>query len=317
MSSLKMCDRKTEIEAAGKRDNAAGGNLPEGVSMTAYDVFPGITVIYNDIRAERFSGRSYESGSIFEINHCRKGRIEYELAEGEGDEFRYLAPGDLSISCRTDFREDAYFPLHYYQGITILIDTGQTPGCLSCFLDDVEVHPELLMKKFDNNGRGYITRSNESIEHIFSELYSVPEEIKKGYLKVKILELLLFLSAMEPEAAEETKMVSAAHARLAKDICRYLTERMDRKVTLDMLAETFHVSATLIKTCFKDVYGVSVYSYIRTQKMEKAAVMLRETEMQITEIAGALGYDNSSKFAKAFKDIQGVTPGAYRKKQSL
>ena len=43
----------------------------------------------------------------------------------------------------------------------------------------MEVHPELLMKKFDNNGRGYITRSNESIEHIFSELYSVPEE-KKG-----------------------------------------------------------------------------------------------------------------------------------------
>ncbi len=287
--------------------------MKDSISMTSYDVFPGITVIYNDIRAERVSGRHYESGSVFEINHCRRGRIEYELAEGGGDEFRYLAPGDLSVSCRNDFREEAYFPLHYYQGITILIDTGQTPGCLSCFLDDVEVRPELLMKKFDNSGRGYITRSNESIEHIFSELYSVPNEIKKGYLKVKILELLLFLSAMEPEAADETKMVSAAHARLAKEVCRYLTEQMDRKVTLNMLAETFHVSATLIKTCFKDVYGVSVYSYIRTQKMEKAAVMLRETEMQVTEIAGALGYDNSSKFAKAFKDVQGVAPVAYRK----
>ena len=287
--------------------------MKDSISMTSYDVFPGITVIYNDIRAERVSGRHYESGSVFEINHCRRGRIEYELAEGGGDEFRYLAPGDLSVSCRNDFREEAYFPLHYYQGITILIDTGQTPGCLSCFLDDVEVRPELLMKKFDNSGRGYITRSNESIEHIFSELYSVPNEIKKGYLKVKILELLLFLSAMEPEAAAETKMVSAAHARLAKEVCRYLTEQMDRKVTLNMLAETFHVSATLIKNCFKDVYGVSVYSYIRTQKMEKAAVMLRETEKQVTEIAGALGYDNSSKFAKAFKDVQGVAPVAYRK----
>ena len=224
--------------------------MKDSISMTSYDVFPGITVIYNDIRAERVSGRHYESGSVFEINHCRRGRIEYELAEGGGDEFRYLAPGDLSVSCRNDFREEAYFPLHYYQGITILIDTGQTPGCLSCFLDDVEVRPELLMKKFDNSGRGYITRSNESIEHIFSELYSVPNEIKKGYLKVKILELLLFLSAMEPEAADETKMVSAAHARLAKEVCRYLTEQMDRKVTLNMLAETFHVSATLIKTCF-------------------------------------------------------------------
>ena len=291
--------------------------MKDSISMTSYDVFPGITVIYNDICAERVSGRHYESGSVFEINHCRRGRIEYELAEGGGDEFRYLAPGDLSVSCRNDFREEAYFPLHYYQGITVQIDTGQAPGCLSCFLEDVDVHPEILMKKFDNNGRGYITRSNESIEHIFSELYSVPGEIKKGYLKVKILELLLFLSAMEPEAAGESKMVSAAHAGLAKDICRYLTERMDRKVTLNMLAETFHVSATLIKNCFKDVYGVSVYSYIRTQKMEKAAVMLRETDMQVTEIAGTLGYDNSSKFAKAFKDIQGVTPGAYRKKQSL
>ena len=77
------------------------------------------------------------------------------------------------------------------------------------------------------------------------------------------------------------------------------------------------MSATLIKNCFKDVYGVSVYSYIRTQKMEKAAVMLRETDMQVTEIAGTLGYDNSSKFAKAFKDVKGVTPGVYRKKQRL
>ena len=291
--------------------------MKDSISMTSYDVFPGITVIYNDICAERVSGRHYESGSVFEINHCRRGRIEYELAEGGGDEFRYLAPGDLSVSCRNDFREEAYFPLHYYQGITVQIDTGQAPGCLSCFLEDVDVHPEILMKKFDNNGRGYITRSNESIEHIFSEFYSVPGEIKKGYLKVKILELLLFLSAMEPEAAGESKMVSAAHAGLAKDICRYLTERMDRKVTLNMLAETFHVSATLIKNCFKDVYGVSVYSYIRTQKMEKAAVMLRETAMQVTEIAGTLGYDNSSKFAKAFKDVKGVTPGVYRKKQRL
>ena len=291
--------------------------MKDSISLTSYDVFPGITVIYNDICAERVSGRHYESGSVFEINHCRRGRIEYELAEGGGDEFRYLAPGDLSVSCRNDFREEAYFPLHYYQGITVQIDTGQAPGCLSCFLEDVDVHPEILMKKFDNNGRGYITRSNESIEHIFSELYSVPGEIKKGYLKVKILELLLFLSAMEPEAAGESKMVSAAHAGLAKDICRYLTERMDRKVTLNMLAETFHVSATLIKNCFKDVYGVSVYSYIRTQKMEKAAVMLRETDMQVTEIAGTLGYDNSSKFAKAFKDVKGVPPGVYRKKQRL
>ncbi len=173
------------------------------------------------------------------------------------------------------------------------------------------------MKKFDNGGKGYVARSNESIEHIFSELYSVPEEIKRGYLKVKVLELLLFLSAMKPEEAAKTRAVSASHAKLAKDVCKYLTERMNQRITLDMLSEVFHVSGTQIKTSFKDVYGSSVYSYIRTQKMKKAAALIRETDLPVTEIAGALGYDNGSKFAKAFRDTHGVSPAAYRKTCSL
>lgn len=317
MECLKTSDKKTKAAKTPCSEYMAQYNTHEETSRESFEVFPGITVIYNDVRGESFADRQCHSNSILEINHCRRGRIEYESAEGTEDEFRYLAPGDLSISCGADFRKKAYFPLQYYQGITIIIDTGQAPGCLSCFLDDVEVRPELLMQKFDNRGRGYIARSNESVEHIFSELYSVPEEIKKGYLKVKILELLLFLSAMEPEAANETKTVSAEHARLAKEVCRYLTDRMDRRITIDMLADKFHVSATLIKNCFRDVYGTSVYSYIRTQKMEKAAAILRETDLPVTEIAGRLGYDNSSKFAGAFRDVHGTTPAAYRKISSL
>ena len=40
MSSLKMCDRKTEIEAGGRGTIPQEAICPEGVSMTAYDVFP-------------------------------------------------------------------------------------------------------------------------------------------------------------------------------------------------------------------------------------------------------------------------------------
>ncbi len=36
-----------------------------------------------------------------------------------------------------------------------------------------------------------------SIEHIFADLYAVPEQIKLPYFKVKILELLLYLEALE------------------------------------------------------------------------------------------------------------------------
>lgn len=55
------------------------------------------------------------------------------------------------------------------------------------------------MEKFCANGGYFAARSSASVEHIFSELYSVPEEIRKGYFKVKVLELLLFLSALPTE----------------------------------------------------------------------------------------------------------------------
>ena len=41
--------------------------------------------------------------------------------------------------------------------------------------------------------------------------------------------------------------------------------------------------------------------------------VLRETEDSVLEIAGALGYGNGSKFAKAFREVMGTSPAAYRR----
>lgn len=46
--------------------------------------------------------------------------------------------------------------------------------------------------------------------------------------------------------------------------------------------------------------------------MESAAYMLEHTDKPVVEIAGEHGYDNSSKFASAFRSVKGVSPGTYR-----
>ena len=74
----------------------------------------------------------------------------------------------------------------------------------------------------------------------------------------------------------------------------------------------FHVSQTVLKGAFKGVYGVPVYSYMRTQKMQSAALLLKQTDLPVMEIAGRSGYDNGSKFAAAFRDIMGMSPNEYR-----
>ena len=60
------------------------------------------------------------------------------------------------------------------------------------------------------------------------------------------------------------------------------------------------------------MYGISLYAYTRTLKMEAAAMMLANTDRPILEIAGRFGYDNGSKFAKAFRDVMGASPTGFR-----
>lgn len=77
---------------------------------------------------------------------------------------------------------------------------------------------------------------------------------------------------------------------------------------------TFDISLTSMKTCFKGVYGTSVYSFVRHYKMQSAAKLLKQSDKTIIEIAGMVGYENGSKFAGAFKKVMSVTPKEYRNK---
>lgn len=280
-------------------------------TMTAYPVFPGITFVYNEAHIQSVPRETPERAAddIVEISHCREGRLEYSI----NGEVCYLEPGDLAIARTSSVSGESYFPLRHYHGLTVRMDLNKTPQCLSCLLDDVKVQPKALAEKFCGRKGGFVARANPSVAHIFSELYSVPGTIQKGYFKVKALELLLFLSTLDLARDEtERRRYSRAQAELAKAISKYMMEHKDDRVTLTQLSERFHLSGACIKKLFRGVYGVSVGAYIRTQKMESAAYMLESTGRTILDIANAHGYDNGSKFANAFRSVKGVNPAEYR-----
>ena len=109
------------------------------------------------------------------------------------------------------------------------------------------------------------------------------------------------------------KSTKEKQQELANQTCALLLENLDRKITLDQLVDQFGYSATYIKICFKNTYGMPVHQYIRRKRMEQAAVLLLEERDGILEIAGKVGFENGSKFAKVFKDTFGMTPGKYRR----
>lgn len=278
--------------------------------ITEYQVFPGIWLCYQDAHRQKFKFPEGYPEGLLEITHCREGRSEYDM----GEEFFYLSSGDMSVCKSRAAGQTVYFPTRHYHGISVLIDPMRTPHCLSCFLEGVDVSPKVLMEKYCSRMQGLVMRGTPQLEHIFSELYAVPEHMKKGYFKVKILELLMFLNGVEADLAEAgVHSCSRAQVILAKQICEYVNTHMEVRFTIQQLAEKFHISPSWLKRCFYSVYGESVQTYIREYKIHWAARELKYTDKTISEIANDMGYGNNSKFSEAFRAIFGVSPREYRK----
>ena len=283
------------------------------MTVTIYTVFPGIYLIYNDVHIPSCSiAIDHPVGNVVEIEHCREGRIECR----DEDNFFYLSQGDISIRKKAGTGRELEFPLSHYHGLAILLDLDQVPRCLTCLLDGVDIEPAHLVERFSLEDNHHVAlRQLPNIEHIFAELYTVPESIRKGYHKVKVLEVLLFLSSLEPERDElHQRRFSRKQVQLAKDVSAFLTNHLNERITIEELAKRFSTSPTMLKASFRGVYGVSVQTFQRQEKMRSAARLLRTTDMTVQEIAGMFGYANSSKFSSAFQSVMEMTPNEYRQK---
>ena len=107
------------------------------------------------------------------------------------------------------------------------------------------------------------------------------------------------------EEAEQVKIIREIHDDLA--------QHMDRRVTIEELAHRYLINPTTLKTVFKEVYGSSLAAHMKEHRMERAAALLRETDLSVAEIAGQVGYESQSKFTAAFKEQYGQLPKEYRR----
>ncbi len=279
--------------------------------MTCYTVFPGVNLLYHDFHMECCMSYFKPGVEFFCIDHCREGRLEWEMPDGS---CLYMETGDLQMNTRAWHGGMFQFPLRHYHGITVSVCMAEAAEVLSGVLEGFHVDIGALRDKFCRTEHPFIIRAGAGIEHIFSELYRVPEAIQAPYFKIKVLELLLFLSTLEvPPGAGERPYFYKTQVEKTKAVMALITSRPDYRYTLEELSSIFDFPITSMKNCFKGVYGTSIYAYMKKYRMDAAAVRLHKTRESITSISLQMGYENTSKFSAAFRSVIGMTPSQYRK----
>ena len=132
-----------------------------------------------------------------------------EYAVGD-DAFSYVEAGDLKVDRRLKHKGYFSLPLSHYHGISMCFDLSMAPVELARLAGDYPLDLAAIQRKFCPDARPQVIHGAPSVDHIFQELCAVPERIKMPYFRVKILELLLYLDALELGSGTEKPHVLKA-----------------------------------------------------------------------------------------------------------
>jgi AraC family transcriptional regulator len=95
-------------------------------------------------------------------------------------------------------------------------------------------------------------------------------------------------------------------------VTRYIDERLAEDVSLADLSDLTGLSTFHLCRAFKQSTGLPPHRWRLKRRIERAREMLGRTDLPVTEIAAAVGYDDPSQLAAAFRKALGVSPSQFR-----
>lgn len=104
----------------------------------------------------------------------------------------------------------------------------------------------------------------------------------------------------------------AEAADLVNLALRYLSVHYAEPLTLESLSSTLNCSGRQLQRLFKAKLGIGPIEYLIQLRMDKAKTLLLQTDVQLKQIAEAVGYEDGYHFGRMFKKHVGISPGLYR-----
>ena len=275
--------------------------------IQAFEVFPGILLSYSDFELEQCESNYTRSKNMFGFEYCIKGKIQWDRQDGQSG---FLGAGsfmpyDYEQSCGRFL-----FPQRRYQGISFGIQLSKAVGHLPL---NFPVDLENLKARF-HLGKNLDLSNNLQATYILGLVQQAVHQTDI-HRKLACLELLLFLNELKwSENPAVTLYLPNAQVKKMKQVVNMIIEHLDHRYTINELSENFHIPITTLRRNFNMIYGCSVAQFAKKHRVEEAKRLLCETNLNTSQIASILGYDNPSKFAALFRSETTMSPQEYRNK---
>jgi AraC-like DNA-binding protein len=150
------------------------------------------------------------------------------------------------------------------------------------------------------------------LQNLFDELIHCGQRGRPGAngLCAKLLECVAMRiteSRIPQESGETLSLLSYQHCR------KHIEEHFQRLKTLDQVAGECHLDAAYLCRLFQRYDHQSPYKFLMRLKMNRAAEWLEEPGALVKQVAERAGFRDQFHFSRAFKNVLGVSPNAFRR----
>jgi AraC family transcriptional regulator len=92
----------------------------------------------------------------------------------------------------------------------------------------------------------------------------------------------------------------------------YLDQSYDTSITVEDLSREVALSPYYLIRAFRHLYKQTPHQYLVGVRIAKAKELLRNSDLSITEICLAVGFESLGSFSTLFRKVAGISPSAYR-----
>ena len=148
--------------------------------------------------------------------------------------------------------------------------------------------------------------------------YHVLKQASSLRVKIEDLTSLARLEQMPNEICHKYCLLVKNYAnpdysRLTKELITYIQLHLEEELSLNTLAEHFHKNPSVLSNSFSKETGQTLTNFVHQIRIQEALRLFNTTDMSVSQVATAVGYQDFSYFSKVFSRHVGLSPRQYLK----